>query len=89
MMAVRLVRGDREKFAGASCSPLDLLEPEDGDEGFGICPDGNARIPASWSTVKLADANDTMSPTAIAIVALGDLTSIETSADGLCIVALI
>ena len=88
-LAVKLLSvGDSDSFSGGNRSTEGLL-PETGDGVVDLGLRGKAGTLAPWMTISLvATTDDTANRNAIAIGALEDSISIETSADSLRIVAL-
>ena len=88
MLAVMFSVGDKEDFALCNRSEKELLEADHGvdEEKFDVGPE--IILFASWLTISVAAADDTASQAAIAIGAPRDAISVETSADGLRIVAM-
>ena len=87
MLAVMFSVRDGEEFALGSWSARELLEADHDVDGekFDLGPE--IILFASWLTISVAAADDAASQAAIAIGAPRDAMSVETSVDGLRIVA--
>lgn len=87
VLAVMFLVRDREEFAWGNWSANELLEAENGVDEEELDSGPEIILGASWLTISVAAADDTANQAAIAIGAPRDSMSVETSADGLRIVA--